>query len=141
MQAWLAKQRSRSLAARGGMLILVVLVVYLATIPVAAWLAGWLGLLTATVAALLCLFGSGVALVISHLLRAPEMVLYGMLLGMTIRMGLPLGIGLACHLLGGVLADHGLLYYLLIFYPVTLLVETILSLPVAEDDKLSRKVI
>ncbi len=141
MQAWLAKQRRRGLAARGAMLALVVLTVFLATAPVAAWLNGWTAILGATAAAGVCLFGSGLALVISHLLRAPEKVLYGMLLGMTVRMGIPLGIGLACHLRGGVLADSGMLYYLLIFYPVTLLVETILSLPVADGDELSRKAV
>jgi len=141
MQAWLAKQRSRGLAARDAMLALVVVVVFLAVAPVAAGLGGWTAILGAVAAALVCLFASGLALVISHLLRAPQNALYGMLLAMTVRMCFPLGIGLACHLRGGVLADSGMLYYLLIFYPVTLLVETILSLPVADGDELSRKAV
>ena len=122
------------------MLALAVLAVFLATAPVAAWLDGWMAIFGATAAAGVCLFASGLALVISHLLRAPEKVLYGMLLGMTVRMGIPLGIGLGCQLRGGVLADSGMLYYLLVFYPVTLLVETILSLPVANAPGFSRKV-
>ena len=141
MHAWLAKQRSRSLAARGGMLTLVVVVLYFAMAPVAGWFHGWPGLLAAAVAGALCLVGSGIALIMSHLLRAPERVLYGMLLGMAVRMGFPLGMGLVLHMRGGVLANSGLLYYLVVFYLVTLLVETTLSLPVGDGDELSRKVV
>jgi len=48
---------------------------------------------------------------------------------MAARMGIPLAFALACHLRGGLLADAGLLYYLLLFYPVTLGVETAWLLP------------
>ena len=44
-------------------------------------------------------------------------------------MGIPFGVGLAIHLGGGPLANAGFLYYLLVFYPVTLAAETGLSLP------------
>ncbi len=66
---------------------------------------------------------------ISHHYNNSDRVLVGFLLGIVARMLLPLGVGLAGHLLGGPLAEGGLLYYLLMFYPVALSVETALSLP------------
>ena len=45
------------------------------------------------------------------------------------RMGIPLLPVLLIHLQGGRLAEGGLLYYLLIFYPITLAVEIAISLP------------
>ena len=44
-------------------------------------------------------------------------------------MGIPLVGALVFHLQGGVLAEAGLLVYLVVFYPVSLGVETYLSLP------------
>ncbi len=127
---WLADLRNRSIAARGTFLGLVVLGLYALVAPVAGFFCGGpAGIWAAAAAALLCLAGAGLALVVSHALREPNHALYGMLLGMAARMGIPLGFGLVCHLQGGALAEAGLLYYLLVFYPVTLGVETALSLP------------
>ena len=44
------------------------------------------------------------------------------LVGMMIRMGIPLAAALAVYFRGGPLADAGFLYYLVVFYPVTLTV-------------------
>ena len=126
---WLADLRNRSIAARGTFLGLVVVGLYGLVAPVAGLCGGRVGLLAAAAAAVLCLAGSGLALVVSHALREPNHVLYGMLFGMAARMGIPLGFGLLCHVQSGALAEAGLLYYLLVFYPVTLGVETALSLP------------
>jgi hypothetical protein len=53
----------------------------------------------------------------------------GLLVGMALRMGIPLALVVVFHLVGGVLVQAGLLYYFLLFYPLTLTVETALSLP------------
>jgi len=106
-----------------------VLGLYALVAPVAGFCSGSAGLWAAAAAAVLCLAGAGLALVLSHALREPKHALYGMLLGMAARMGVPLAVGLPCHLHGGALAQAGLLYYLLVFYPVTLGVETASSLP------------
>jgi hypothetical protein len=74
--------------------------------------------------------GAAIALLLSHQLRGPRYALHGLLAGMAARMGIPLGFALACQLHGGLLADSGLIYYLLVFYPSTLAVETFLSLPI-----------
>ena len=51
-----------------------------------------------------------------------------MLVGMLVRMGIPLGAALLVVFRGGPLADAGFLYYLVVFYLVTLTVETFLAL-------------
>ena len=107
----------------------VAVLLYALLTPIALFFGGVAGLWAAAAAAALCLGGAGIALVISYSLRSPARALYGMLLGTAARMAIPLGFGLAAHLHGGPLAEAGLLYYLLVFYPVTLGVETALSLP------------
>jgi hypothetical protein len=44
-------------------------------------------------------------------------------------MGVPLAAALIAVFAGGPLADAGFLYYLVVFYPITLAVETLLALP------------
>jgi len=129
MGAWFANLSHRSLPTRGMILGLVVLGAYGLVAPVAGLLSGSAGLWTAAAAAVFCLAGAEVALLVNPLSHRPKRALLGMLLGMAARMGIPLGLGLGCHVQGGVLAQTGLLYYLLVFYPVTLGVETALSLP------------
>jgi len=129
MKSWFAKLRRRSLAVRGGLVCLTSVGLYLLVAPVAGLVGGWAGLAAAAAAAAACLAGAVAAILLSHALSKPERVLYGLLAGTVARMGIPLGFALACHLHGGALADAGLLYYLLVFYPVTLAVETALSLP------------
>jgi hypothetical protein len=126
---WLADMRSRSLAARSILLGSVVAVLYGLVAPIAFSLGGTTALVAAGAAAGLCLLGAGLALVISHSLRKPKYALYGVLLGTAVRTGIPLGLGLTLFTLGGTLVQAGLMYYLLVFYLVTLGVETFLSLP------------
>lgn len=120
---------------RGGLLLqssvlgLVVAVAYGLVAPVAGYLAGGVALAAAAVAAAFCLGGAAVALLMAHLFRGPNAALAGVVLGMGARMVIPLGGGFACHSHGGPLAEAGLLYYLLVFYPITLALETWLSLP------------
>jgi len=121
--------RNLSLAARSTILVTVAVTLYALLAPTAFFFGGVAGLWAAAAAAAMCLGGAGIALVISYLLRSPARALCGMLLGTAARMAIPLGFGLAAHLRGGPLAEAGLLYYLLVFYPVTLAVETALSLP------------
>jgi hypothetical protein len=121
--------RGHGLAFREAILGVATFLVLLAVAPIVVHYAGIAGLMAAAVAAALCLAGAGPALVISDRLRKPHEALVGLLAGTIVRTGVPLAFGLAVHLYGGLLAKAGLLYYLLIFYPVTLAVGTILSLP------------
>ncbi len=45
------------------------------------------------------------------------------------RMGVPLAGALMLQMSPGPLAEAGVMYYLLVFYPITLAIETLLSLP------------
>lgn len=79
-------------------------------------------------AAVICWLPALVTLAMAEFLRGPYL-LVGWLGGMAIRLAVPLACALAAHVRGGWLAEAGLLYYLAAFYPPTLLVETLLSLP------------
>jgi hypothetical protein len=80
-------------------------------------------------AAILCWAGAAAALLINHLMPEPHQAMAGLLMGTAVRMGTPLLPAVLIHLQGSPLAEGGLLYYLLVFYPITLAVETALSLP------------
>lgn len=140
MRSWFATLRSRGLATRLAVLVLGVLVVYALVAPVAFSLGGPVGLCAAGLAAVLCFSGAATALPIGHVLRGPKYVLQATLLGMGIRMAIPLAFGLACHLHGGAVAEAGVLYYLLAFYPVTLAIEIALSLPGGDGPDRARDV-
>ena len=125
----LARCREASLVVRAALLTGVVAVLYAAVAPVAWHLRGAAGLSAAAVAAAVCWAGATLALVASHLMRGANAALYGLLFGMALRMGVPMIAALVVYVRRGTLADAGVLYYLLVFYPLTLGVETALSLP------------
>jgi hypothetical protein len=129
MANWLTELRRQGVGTRTAVLAAVVLALWAVVATAAALWAGPMALAAESVAAALCLGGAVAALLAAHWLRDPKLMLHAVLIGMAARMGLPLAIGLALQLGGGPLADAGILYYLLGFYPVTLGVETFLSLP------------
>lgn len=128
--------RRRGLAGQSAVLTAAVLVVYAAVSPVAGYIGGAMGMAAAAVAAGLCLAGAGLALVVCRLFRDPKRAFQGVLIGMFLRVGVPLLAALGIQAQGGGLAAAGLFVYLLVFYPVVLIVETALSLP--PDDRPQR---
>jgi len=131
MVTWLANLRNPGVAVRATILGVVVLAAFGATAPVAIRLGGPLALAAAAMAAVLCLAGATVALVIVDRFRTPSGALAALWVGMVIRTGVPFTVGMAIHLHGGPLAQAGLLWYLLLFYLIALAVGTFLSLPPA----------
>jgi len=129
MNRWLNTLRNQSPAMKATWLAAVVLAAFVLVGPAAYCLGGFTAVVAAAVAAALCLAGTLIALLAAHFLRGPNLAVPALLVSMTSRMGIPLAFGLAFHLRGGPLAEIGLLYYLLVFYPVALAVETGLSLP------------
>ena len=129
MRIWLQDVRSRSLPYRCAVLGLPVIVLYALVAPVAEHSHGVMGLMACLCAAVVCLAGALLALLAQYNFRRSGDALLSLLVGMAARMGLPLAVGLALYVHGGPLAQAGLLYYFLVFYPVTLLVETALTLP------------
>lgn len=86
-------------------------------------------MLAATIAAMACLVGGVLALALGDLFHDPAQAFVGVLLGMFTGMGIPLAVAVACHLGGGELSRSGVMFYLLIYFPITLTVKTVLSLP------------
>lgn len=129
MRTWFTSLRRRGFTAQSAVLLATVLAVYGLVAPVAGSVSGPVGLAVAAIAAGLCLLGAGLALAACRLFGRPEHALHALLAGMLLRMGVPLGFALALQVRGGPVAEAGLLVYLVVFYPVTLFVETALSLP------------
>jgi hypothetical protein len=129
MVAWFVNLRGRGLSARLAALAVVVLVAFALAAPLAVRLGGSPGVAAAAVAAMLCLLGAAAALTIADRLRRSGEMLAALWLGTALRIGIPLVVGLAIHLHGGLLAQAGLLWYLVGFYLVVLTAGTILSLP------------
>jgi hypothetical protein len=97
--------------------------------PFVAWRGASPAIYAAAVAAALSWAGATFALVVAHLLRGPALAFIALGVATIGRLGIPLLAGALIHLQGGPLAEAGLLYYLLLFYPVALTVEIALSLP------------
>ena len=129
MASWLGRLRSRGVAVRLAALGVAVLAAYVLAAPMIVHLGGLDGLTAAGLAGGLCLAGAAGALAMGNMLRGPGGVLAALWLGMLLRMGVPFGIGMTVHLQGGRLAQAGLVWYLLLYYPITLAVGTVLSLP------------
>lgn len=102
-----------------------------AFIPAAWWMwtsRGAVGVTAAAVAAVICLIGATGALLLTALLRGSSYAIHGLLGGMLLRLGLPLGVGVVLSSRGGDLARAGVFGLILLFYLLTLVVETLLSL-------------
>lgn len=127
--------RNARLAVQLAALLGISLCVFAVVAPIAGRLEGGLGVAAAAIAAGLCLTGAGVSLAAANVLAARDRVLRGMLIGIIARMVIPLGFGVGLHFYSQPLAEAGLLVYLLVFYPVTLAVETALALPGGDSEQ------
>jgi hypothetical protein len=85
--------------------------------------------LAGAAAGIACLLAGLAGLGLREILHRPEHALAFLGLGMLFRMGIPLGAALAVYLFGGPLSAAAFLYYLVVFYPVMLAIETVLTLP------------
>jgi hypothetical protein len=114
-------QAGRALLLLGSLLVSAAVVVPCAYAAEQHW-----GVLSAVVAMATCLGGGFLALWLVQLCQGPGSVMPQVLLGMFARMGIPLLVCIIVYLQGGRLAEAGFVYYLLAFYFVTLIVETVL---------------
>jgi hypothetical protein len=113
-------------AGRAAVLTSVLFGAWVAIGSLAFFLTGQSGLSAATLAAGLCWFPAVLALLVAgHLTGRP---LTRLLAAMGLRMALPLMVGVIVVLHGGPLVRAGFLNYLVIFYLLTLTVETALIL-------------
>jgi hypothetical protein len=88
------------------------------------------GFLAAALAAVICLIATFLSLCIHRRFQNPNSILIAVPLEMIVSMGIPLATGLGIHLHGGPLSQAGFIYYLLLFYMLTLALKTALTLPV-----------
>jgi hypothetical protein len=89
----------------------------------------WSDLPGAAVAVGVCLTGTLLSLLVGHRFRHPDQAMISLLLGMMFRTGLPACVALSWHFFAAPLADAAFVYYLLLFYFVSLTVERTLALP------------
>ena len=128
-QPFLAQIARLGLAARCGLVTLAVAIALAIAGALAFRLHEGAGVAAAGVAAGVCLLGSIAALTVSQFLQGPEAALRRVLASMALRMFVPLAFCLVVAALGGPLAEAGCVYYVLVFYLVTLAVDTVLALP------------
>lgn len=131
--------RRLGVTARGGLLIAAVMLSYLLIAPVAWLISGGFGLLAASVAVALCIVAALAALVVNFFFHGPALALQSMMAGMMLRMGIPLTLGLILHRKVELLATHGMLYYMISFYFISLTVEIGLTLPAVLPNGLCNK--
>lgn len=109
-------------------LLLSTLFLFAALFPVAYHASAIDGVAALGVAAAACLMPTLLALLIGELLPGPEFAMHNLGIGMFLRMGVPMGVCVVVYATGGPLAEAGMAYYLLVFYPVLLTVEVGLML-------------
>jgi hypothetical protein len=105
-------------------------------LPLAAWYGftryGQPGAIAAAVAAVICAAGSTAALIATWRFRGPAAALYAMLFGMVFQFALPFAAGLILSQAGGMLARAGVFGMIVVFYLYTLVVKTLLVLPLVK---------
>lgn len=102
-------------------------VAWVVVAAIAQAVGGPAGFGAASLAAGICLASGIAAFGLSGLVRGPSLALAAVVLGMLVRMGVPLGLGGILHWQSAALAEAGLLWYVAAFYVVTLVVDTSLS--------------
>jgi hypothetical protein len=109
---------------RAGVVVLVLAAALLLTAPIGWWNAGTSGILAALLAAGICLAGTLISLGLACFAVSPDHVLAHVVVGMFGRMALGLLACLAIYAQEGWPVEGGMVYFLLVYYPLALAVET-----------------
>ena len=125
--------RSRGYGYRSAVFSGVVGSAALIALPVAALSHGCMGVAALGLAVAVCYLPALLSLWLTCQAKNPQVMLGALLIGIVLRMSLPILCALILHTKGGPLTQAGGIGYLLVFYPVTLLVETVLSLPRTDE--------
>ena len=126
---WSAKVERSGLVTRATLLFGALLIAATLVAPIAYGTGGAEGLAAVTVALTVCLVTGVISLLTAALFRGDRFALQRLLLG----------ICAVVHLRGGMLADVGMVYYVLVFYAVMLLVETALDVSRIKSELGTRK--
>jgi len=131
--------RSSSIAVKLTVLATYAVLLLLILSPVAFATAGTEGFIAAGLAAVACFTGAGISMWITDYLGKTGAALASLLLGAIVRICTPFAVFWAVWMLAPQYIDAGFVFYLPGFYLVTLWVETLLSLPVANRDRMEQK--
>jgi len=123
--------RGLNTLSRAAILIGLSLLAYLLVLPCAWQIGGVDSVIASAVAMTICLAGALMALVFADVFGNVLPAAMAIYTGMLFRMLVPLLIGAMLQFTNQMLADAGLLFYLAGFYFVTLAVEVVLTLPLA----------
>ncbi|PQO42740.1 hypothetical protein [Blastopirellula marina] len=97
------------------------------------------GVFSAATAATVVLLGMEAALVLTILFRDSDFKIPSVLLGTFFRTGIPLVFGMLMHTAGGPLAEAGLFGMILVYYLLTLAVETVLAVQLVSQTSIFKK--
>lgn len=113
--------------------------VMLAALAIGGWLAytrqGAAGLQATIVAAGVNWFAASVALLCLERFRRVGQALSGILLGMLVRLGLPLAVGIILDHKAGDLSRAGVFGWIVVFYLIALIAETSLSVRILRHSR------
>lgn len=101
----------------------------------------WHGVLAAATAGFVCLVATEAALLLTILFRDTDLKIHSVLLGTFFRTGIPLVFGMLLHNAGGPLAESGLFGMILVYYLLTLAVETILAVQLVSKTSTYKKAV
>ena len=127
--SWLQRLNQMTWLGRVLTLLAVMFLAFLVATPVALYTCGRDGMVAAAVALVICLLGGLGSLLVCELFRDPNLVLYRVLIGTMLRMGLPLGLFLVVYYRGGTLVEAGVGFYVIGFYLIMLTTETLMLVP------------
>lgn len=99
------------------------------------------GVFAAITAASVVLFAMEAAILTAIFLKNTELRVQSVLLGMFFRAGIPLVFGMLMHKAGGPLAEAGLFGMILVYYLLTLVVETILAVQLVSQTSTIKKAV
>lgn len=95
---------------------------------------GYIGIVAAAIAALVCWGASTSALVLTQIMQRRNSAVAGMFLAMLVRTGLPFAVGVVFgQIVDGPLAQAGFFGMILVYYFISLIVETVLAVFLNEN--------
>jgi hypothetical protein len=135
-----ARLKSLGPLAQSAFIALALLIGWLLLAPLAYSVSGMSGLQVSLLAGAICWLGAQFSLLISQLVRGEEVIFPRLVLGMTARAMVPLVLGTGLQLKNAQLASAGLIFYVLVFYMVTLAADTALLLSHTKQPLAPKKV-
>ncbi len=128
LESWVERLGSWTLPSRAALLSGTLALYYVLVAPLAWWLQGGMGLIAASLATVICLVACWLALIVTELMAPSEQPAAALLVGMSIRMSLPLLTCLLVTLRKPQLTEAGFAWYLIGAFLIGLLLETMLSI-------------